>query len=190
MIKACLRHQLGSIIIDIFHLDLDKLKAYWLTIAGLAIATVLLIVTLYFELDTFENLVVFLKQRDSSELDEFIIPSIIALVFFTINQYLIIRRRAANNEKVRMYKTMVHASNHVLRTCLNQMLLVKMSAEETPNFDSRVIALFDEIVASANSQLDALGKLEDINEKAIWEAIYANTTEIDLETYLSFNKSE
>lgn len=121
-----------------------------------------------------------MEERDDSEIDEFIIPSFIALSFFAVNQVIIIRNRELFSQKAKLYKTMVHASNHVLRTCLNQMLLVKMTAEETPGFDPEMIKLFDQIVATANAQLEALSKLDTINEKAIWETIYEHEIDINI----------
>lgn len=59
------------------------------------------------------------------------------------------------------------------------MMLMKLEAEETPGFDKEVLLLFDQIVDSANKQLEALGNLENISVEAIWESLHENGIHFD-----------
>lgn len=161
------------------HLSTKWLLDYRFSILGFLAAFLLFWVTVWLDLDLFEKFVYFLESRESEEIDELFFPILLFLIFLTINIVTSIRRKSLKNERIEVYKTMMQASNHVLKTCLNQMMLVKLTAEETPDFDPEVLKLFDKIVNAANAQLDALGKLEDVNVEKIWESLYEHGIHFD-----------
>ena len=70
-----------------------------------------------------------------------------------------------------IYKAMVQASDHVLKNCLNQMQLVKYTAEETPGFDPETLVNFDRIMEQAMQQIQALGEINEVNREAIGKSI-------------------
>ena len=165
---------------------LERLNTKWIvpyrySLLGFLIGMILFWVTVRFDLDLFEKFIRFLESRESQEIDELIFPILLFLAFLVINLLINTRKKNLKNERIEVYKAMMQASNHVLKTCMNQMMLVKLTAEETPGFDEEVLKLFDKIVHSANAQLDALGKLEDINVEKIWQSLYDHGIHFDPE---------
>lgn len=154
------------------HLNSKWVHTYRGALWGLLLGFTVVIITIRFDLDLFESFVVFLQKAERYELDELIFPLLIFLTFTFINLVRIARKRYIENQRIEVYKNMMEASNHVIKTCLNQMMLVRITAEETPGFDETVLDLFDQIVSTANAQLEALGKLKDPTVEAIWQTIY------------------
>ena len=163
---------------------LERLNTKWIVhhryaFIGLLIGSLLFWITARFDLDIFEKFIGFLESREAHEIDELFFPILLFIFFLTFDFIINARRRSLKNQRIEVYKTMMQASNHVLKTCLNQMMLVKLTAEETPGFDKEVLELFDKIVLSANSQLEALGKLEDVNVEKIWKSLYDHGIHFD-----------
>ena len=147
------------------------MKSYAWTIIGLVIALPLLGVDLILGLDLFESFAEELERVERYEIDEFIIPSIIIIVCSLIDFVRLKKDRKAEQEKVAIYKAMVQASDHVLKNCLNQMQLIRHEAEEFQGFNPEAIQLFDQSMREATNQLEALGKLDEINEEKIGKSI-------------------
>lgn len=139
---------------------------------GLLLSFTVLIITVSFDLDLFEGFVMLLQEAEAYELDELIFPLLLFLTFTFINLAKVARKRYLENQRIEVYKNMMEASNHVIKTCLNQMMLVRITAEETPGFDETILALFDQIVSTTNAQLEALGKLKNPTVETIWQTIY------------------
>ncbi|MBO3697413.1 hypothetical protein [Roseivirga sp. E12] len=159
----------------------DFFGTYRYSLIGLFLAIILLFATICFDLDLFEKLVELTIQIEFLEIDEFILPIVLFLSGCSLNLIRIARKRYLQNQRIEVYKNMMLASNHVLKTCMNQMMLVRLAAEETPDFDPEMIKLFDRIVASSKDQLEALGKIENLSIDAIWQSIYDHSiTEIEV----------
>lgn len=147
------------------------MKNYKWTAVGLAIAVLMLAAALSFDLDFFESFCRWLIRYERFELDEFLFPIVIVLVFLVIDLVRYKRAREIQEAREDIYKAMVQASDHVLKNCLNQMLILRYAAEETPGFDPKALKSFDAIVEQAVSQLEALGEIEDVDTEAIGKSL-------------------
>ncbi len=147
------------------------MKNYKWTAVGLAIAVLMLAAALSFDLDFFESFCRWLIRYERFELDEFVFPLMIVLGFLLVD--LVRYKRASKVQEARedIYKAMVQASDHVLKNCLNQMLILRYAAEETPDFDPKALKSFDTIVEQAVSQLEALGEIKDVDTEAIGKSL-------------------
>ncbi len=124
-----------------------------------------------FDLDPFDHLVIFFSSVEQYEIDEIFIGGLVFLFFLVAD--LISRRRdqKVEMEKVKIYRAMINSSHHILNNFLNQMLIFKMTAEDTPGFDPKILRLFDEIISDARHQIDALSTIAEISQEAIEESI-------------------
>lgn len=147
------------------------MKSYIWTLVGLVIAVLLLGFDLFLELDLFESFAGLLESVEEYEIDEFIIPSMILIICSLIDFIRLNKDRKAEQEKIKIYKAMVQASDHVLKNCLNQMLLIRYEAEEMPDFDPKTIEIFDQSMHEAMNQLKSLGNLDDVDEDKIGRSI-------------------
>ena len=147
------------------------MKHYFWTTIGLALALLVLGLDLGFQLDLFESFAGMLAEMEAYELDEFVIPSIILLVFAVIDFARFKKQQKGLHEKELIYKAMVQASDHILKNCLNQMLLIRMEAEDTEGFDPQAIELFDKSMQEALKQLDSLGQIDAVNEEKIGRSL-------------------
>lgn len=147
------------------------MKNYKWTAVGLGMAVAMLSIALFFDMDFFESFCQWLINFETFELDEFVFPVIIVLIFSFFDLYKHKKDRNVKEAEQAIYKAMVQASDHVLKNCLNQMLIIKYAAEETPGFDPNVLKSFDAIVAQAVAQLEALGEIEEIDKDAIGKSL-------------------
>ena len=76
-------------------------------------------------------------------------------------------------EKIKVYRAMVWSSQHVLNNLLNQMMMFKLTAESTPEFNPNIIKLFDEMVDDAEKQIKALSNITDLDENKIRDSVSA-----------------
>ncbi|MCK4837816.1 MAG: hypothetical protein KAS94_03380 [Desulfobulbaceae bacterium] len=74
-------------------------------------------------------------------------------------------------EKIKVYKAMIHSTHHILNNFLNQMMIFKLTAEETPGFDYDVLSLYEKIIEDASIQIDALSSITNIDEISIRESV-------------------
>lgn len=147
------------------------MKIYKWTITGLILAVLVLLAHLTFKLDLFESICLSLAGMDEFEIDEILIAVLIALSFSILDLINIKKDRKVKEARESIYKAMVQASDHILKNCLNQMLIIKYAAEETPDFNPEVLKSFDAIVDQAVAQLEALGEIENVDEDAIGKSI-------------------
>ena len=66
-----------------------------------------------------------------------------------------------DEEKKEVFKAMVAASHHILNNFLANMTLFRSAAEESRDFDQEILALYDEVIDDAASQVR---RLVDIQE--------------------------
>ena len=151
------------------------LRHYKLTWTGLALALLIPAIAGIFEIELFELLLDWFKSVEKYELDELFFGLFIFLCFLVAD---LLRRRKQRKleqkiekEKISIYAAMLSSAHHILNNFLNQMQLVKITADNTPGFDPKVLALYDTIMRDAEKQIDELGSLPEINEKAIRESV-------------------
>ncbi len=147
------------------------MKKYKLTLIGVIIALLIGILSYTIDLDPFDHLVRFFHSVEQYELDEIFIGLLIILIFFIADLVLARREEKIELEKLKIYKAMVYSTHHILNNFLNQMLLFKITAENTPGFDKKILEMYDKIIEETNKQIRDLSSVENIDEETIKEAI-------------------
>jgi len=147
------------------------MRRNWLTWTGVGIGLVILVLSRLYDLDLFDRLSSFFETVEKYELDEFFIAGIIVLLFFAADLLLKEKKRRIEHEKVKIYKAMISSAHHVLNNFLNQMLLFKITAEDTPGFDKEILDLYDVVMEEAKKQISALSSISEVNEEKIKEAV-------------------
>jgi len=150
----------------------NLIKNHKLAFIGFIFAFLITLLSNIFELDPFDNLVLLFKSVEQYEIDEVFIGTVIFLLFLIVDLALWHRNQQIEVEKVKIYKAMIASSHHILNNFLNQMLIFKMTAEDTPGFDPNVLKLYDEIIEDAKRQLEALSSIKEITHKAIKESVF------------------
>ncbi len=140
---------------------------YKLTILGLVFSVFLYITTILLELDLFEQFIVFLRSMDHLELDEIILPFLLFCVFLFIDMRRHSKKVQVENAKLNIYKAMLSSSHHILNNFIYQMDIFKLTAEDTPGFDAKVLAFYEDIISNASHQIDSLSNLSEIDEFSI-----------------------
>ncbi|CUB04322.1 hypothetical protein [Marinomonas fungiae] len=147
------------------------MKQYKLTVIGIVCASLLYLISVLFNLEIFEALIVLLDELEHLEIDEIILPGFVLASFVIAD---VLRRNKVNRvsqEKLKIYRAMVQSTHHVLNNFLNQMLIVKMKAESTPGFDPKVLKIYDQIADEAQQQIHALSNISDVSEASIHESV-------------------
>ena len=62
---------------------------------------------------------------------------------------------------------MIESTHHILNNFLNQMMIFKLTAEDTPGFDHNVLSLYEKIIEDASTQIDTLSSITNIDEISI-----------------------
>jgi len=146
-------------------------KRYKITWFGLALAVLVGILSNIFDLDPFDNLVLLFQSVEDYEIDEIFIALIIFLLFLATDLILHQKDRKVEAEKVKVYKAMASSTHHILNNFLHQMQLFKMTADNTPGFDPRILQLYNTIINEATQQIEALSSISEINETAIQKSV-------------------
>lgn len=74
-------------------------------------------------------------------------------------------------EKIKIYTAMINSTHHIMNNFLHEMMLFKLTAEETPGFDHDVLALYEEIIADASRQIEALSSITNVDEESIYASV-------------------
>lgn len=147
------------------------MKNYRLTLFGLVISVLIYLVTIIFGLDLFERSLYALESVERYEIDEFIIPTMIFSFFVFLDSIKRQRHKKVELEKIKIYRAMMASTHHILNNFLNQMQLFKMTADRTPGFSPEVLALYEQIIDEASTQIEALGNITSISEASIENSI-------------------
>lgn len=147
------------------------MKEYKLTLIGLFVALLMSVAAIVFELELFEKLVALMHEIEHFEIDELILPVMVALIFAVIDLFRRHNRHKVEVEKVKIYQAMIFSTQHILNNFLNQMQLFKMRAETTPDFDQTVLKLYDRVIEDAQMQIQGLSSLTQVTEKEIKDAV-------------------
>lgn len=147
------------------------MKHYTLTLFGAALAIAILLITLIADIDLFEASIALLQKFETYEIDELIIPALIFLIFAFVDLSKRQKRQKIKFEKIKIYEAMMSSTHHILNNFINQILLFKITADKTPGFNPKVLALYDQIHKEATSQIQALGNISKIDEKSIHASV-------------------
>ncbi len=74
-------------------------------------------------------------------------------------------------EAIKVYRSTMDATHHILNNLLNQIQLLKMTALETENFDQEAIELFDQSIDEASNLIDRLSHVENVTAENIWASV-------------------
>jgi len=74
-------------------------------------------------------------------------------------------------EATRIYNSMTYASQHILNNMLNQMLLFKIEALKSKDFDKEIINIYDDTIAETRDLLKRLSQVEHITDENIWASV-------------------
>ncbi len=147
---------------------------YKLTLIGLVVSILFYVTTIFLELDLFEQIIVFLSSFDYFKLDEIIIPVLIFFGFFVLDTWRNNKKVQVENAKLNIYKAMLSSSHHILNNFMYQMDIFKITAEDTPGFDEKVLSFYEDIVDNASHQIDSLSSLTTIDEFSIKTSVMMN----------------
>jgi hypothetical protein len=78
-------------------------------------------------------------------------------------------------EAVKIYKSTVNASHHILNNLLNQMQLIRLEAMKSGDFNQEVIADFDRCSNEAIDLIRKLSSVDEITDKNIWASVDPKT---------------
>ncbi|TSE05765.1 MULTISPECIES: hypothetical protein [Aquimarina] len=140
---------------------------YKLTFIGFVVSMFIYIGCIILELDLFEKFVALLASLEQFEFDEIIIPIVVFFIFLFIDTARKSKEIKMENAKLNIYKAMLSSSHHILNTFIYQMNIFKITAEETPGFDKKVLVFYEEIIDNASHQINSLSNLTNIDELSI-----------------------
>ncbi|WP_106792104.1 hypothetical protein [Aquimarina sp. Aq78] len=143
------------------------MNKYKLTCIGLVLSIFIYVTTVVLELELFERAIALLASIEQFEFDEMIIPILIFFVFLLIDTRQNAKKVKMENAKLNIYKAMLSSSHHILNNFIYQMDIFKITAEDTPGFDVKVLAFYEEIISNAAHQINSLSNLTTIDEFSI-----------------------
>ncbi|MBQ4822484.1 hypothetical protein [Aquimarina sp. MMG016] len=147
---------------------MDKYK---LTLIGLVLSVFFYFTAITLELELFEKFIAFLASIEQFEVDEIIIPLLIFFVFLFIDTYRRSKKVEVENAKLNIYKAMLSSSHHILNNFVYQMDIFKLTAEDTPGFDAKILAFYEDIISNTSHQINSLSNLTTIDEYSIRSSV-------------------
>jgi len=138
-----------------------------LTLVGLGISILLYFIIGLLNIDLFETVINAMWSLEVIEIDEFVIPLLIFIVFLFIDQSRKHEQYRIEAEKAKVYQAMLQANQHIFNNFLNKIEFYRLKSEETDNYTEEINSLFDKIIAGTLDQVKALSQLESINENSI-----------------------
>ncbi len=143
------------------------MNKYKLSITGLLVSVIVYLVTRFTKYDLFENFIKALQNFERHEIDEFIIPVVIFMIFLLIELFRKNQHLSVENEKIKIYKAMLRSIHYILNNFLNQMELFLITAQDIEEFPDDILALYEDISKDANAQIEALSNISSINPSSI-----------------------
>ncbi|MHA7057051.1 hypothetical protein ACWGOQ_0007520 [Aquimarina sp. M1] len=140
---------------------------YKLTIIGLSISVFVYFSAIFLEIDLYERLLLFLATLEQYEFDKFIIPFLIFSIFLVLDMRRRVKKIKLENAKLKIYKAMLSSSHHILNNFIYQMDIFKITAEDTPGFDAKILAFYEDIISNTSHQIHSLSNLSSIDEYSI-----------------------
>lgn len=141
------------------------------TLTAILLSAVFLVLAHFAHFELFEFMIDQLQALEQYEVDEFIVPFIVTVIAFLTD---VIRKNTVamvEVEKAKIYKAMVFSVQHIMNNFLNQMQLFKMTADTTPNFDPRVLAMYDGVINDAKAQIAAISAVTDMKAAIILTSV-------------------
>ena len=87
---------------------------------------------------------------------------------YSVNKLII---KEKQQEAVRIYKSTIYSSCHILNNLLNQMQIVKMEALKCRDFDREFIKHYDNAFSEAKNLIQRLSEVENITDENIWASV-------------------
>lgn len=147
------------------------MKKYGIAIIGLVISISLYLFTITFKLELFESFAELMKDLEKYEIDEKFFPLLIIIISTTINFWIVNKKKAIKLEKYKIYKAMISSTHHIMNNFLNQIQLIKITAEEMPDFDSEILEIYEKTLNEATRQIRALSSIKNIDEDTIKDSV-------------------
>lgn len=96
----------------------------------------------------------------------FLIISLLIVFGLVVDRYTnkILQKEA---EKEEIYITMLNAAQHILNNFLNSMMLFKLKAEESDDFDKKVLQTCEKVIESTKLQIQNLEGINNPNKETI-----------------------
>ncbi len=147
------------------------MNKYRLTLIGLVLSIFIYFTSTFLELNLFQQVVSLLNSIQELKLEGIVIPFIIFSIFVIYDIRQRVKKVKMENAKQNIYKAMLSSSHHILNNFIYQMDLFKITAEDTPGFDSKVLAFYEDIISDASDQIDSLSNLTSIDEFSIRSSV-------------------
>ena len=147
------------------------MNKYKLTVIGLVLAVLIYLISIFLELNLIEQCKTLLASIQQFELNEIVIPVLIFFVFLYLDTHRRSKRIQVENAKRNIYKAMLSSSHHILNNFIYQMGIFKITAEDTPGFDSKILDVYDDIVNSTSHKINSLSNLTTIDEFSIRKSV-------------------
>ncbi len=151
------------------------MNKYKLTCIGLVLSIFIYVIAIVLELKLFEKIITLLASIEQFEFDEIIIPLLVFFVFLFIDTQQNAKKVKMENAKLNIYKAMLSSSHHILNNFIYQMDIFKITAEDTPGFDVKVLAFYEDIISNAAHQINSLSNLTTIDEFSIRTSVMNET---------------
>ncbi len=140
-------------------------------LVGIALGILYFAISTIFKLEVFELVIYELKYLEKYELDEIIISIFIILFFYRLEHLKREKEQDIELEKMKIYTAMLSSTHHIINNLMNQMTLFKITAQKTPDFDPKILAMYEKMIDEASSQIKSLGDIEKIDEGSINKSV-------------------
>ncbi|WP_025741723.1 hypothetical protein [Aquimarina pacifica] len=140
---------------------------YKLTIVGLVLSSFLYFTSVFLELEVFEQLINFLIRLKHHGFDSVLIPLLVFFGFVYIDHRRRHKESLIEKTKLKIYKAMLTSSHHILNNFIYQMDIFKVTAEDTPGFDTQILAFYEDIIDNTSDQIYSLSNITTIDEFSI-----------------------
>ena len=123
------------------------------------------------ELNLFKKLISILKSIEKNRLQDIIIPVFIFCLFLFWDRYMKNQKLALKHAKLSVYRAMLSTSHHIINTFLYQMDIFKLTAEDTPGFDTATLAYYEDIKNDTSEKIHSLSNINEIDENTIKNSV-------------------
>ena len=83
----------------------------------------------------------------------------------------VVVKRERAFEALKIYKSTLYATHHILNNLLNQLQLFRIEASKSQDFDKRILSRFDVALKEASCLIESLSNVREISEQSIKESI-------------------
>jgi len=147
------------------------MNKYKLTLIGLGLSVFIYLINIALGLDLYEYFVFLLINIEQFKFGELVIPAAIFLLFIYLDAHRRKKKNLVENAKLDIYKAMLSCSHHIINNFMYQMDLFKITAEDTPGFDTQILSFYEDIISNTSHQIYSLSNLENIDEFSIRTSI-------------------